>query len=67
MSYVQSAEQVRQFKVSRKNAYYELRSGWLSVTMGNLVTAFDVKFCEDRRFTITTLSMEFPQVAKSVL
>lgn len=58
---------VREFKDGRENVHDEDRSGRPSVITEDLVTAVDAKIHEDRRFTITTLSMKFPQVSRSVL
>lgn len=51
-------KQVREFK----NDLWK-RSGWPSVIADDLVTAADVKACQDIRFMIDTLFMEFPKVA----
>lgn len=49
---------MREFKNDRWK-----RSGQPSVITDDLVTAVDVKACQDIRFMIDTLFMEFPKVA----
>lgn len=58
---------VRMFKDGRENVHDEPRSGRPSVITDDLVCAVDQKLHEDRRLTITTLSMEFPLVSRSAL
>lgn len=54
---------VRMFEDGRGNVRDEPRSGRLAVITDDLVSAVDQKLHEVRRLTITTLSMEFPQVS----
>lgn len=58
---------VREFKNGRQNVHDEERSGRPSVITDDLVAAVETKVREDRRFTISTLSLQFPQVSRSVL
>lgn len=58
---------VRSFKDGRDNVHDEPRSGRPSVMTNDLVRAVDEKIHEDRRFTISTLSLKFPQISRSVL
>lgn len=51
---------VREFKNGRTNVHDEERSGRPSVITDDLVAAVESKIREDRRFTISTLSLEFP-------
>jgi len=58
---------VRAFKNGRKNIYDEERSGRHSVISDDLIQKMDSKVEENRRFTISSLSEEFPVVSRSVL
>lgn len=58
---------VRAFKDGRENVHDEQRSGRPSVITADLVTAVDEKVRENRRFTISALSLEFPNVSKTTL
>ncbi|GFY11564.1 histone-lysine N-methyltransferase SETMAR [Trichonephila clavipes] len=51
----------------RKNVHDEPRSGRPSVITDDLVNALDEKIREDRRFTISTLALEFPNVGRTTL
>ncbi|GFS60812.1 histone-lysine N-methyltransferase SETMAR [Trichonephila clavipes] len=51
----------------RENVHDEPRSGRLSVIPDDLVNAVDEKIREDRRFTISTLALEFPNVGRTTL
>ncbi|GBM48333.1 hypothetical protein AVEN_106532-1 [Araneus ventricosus] len=57
---------VTAFKDNRTNVHDEERSGRPSVIIKDLVQKVDGKFLENRRFTISSLSNEFPQVSRSV-
>ena len=57
----------RSFKEGRSNVHDEDRSGRPSVASENLVERIDVKIRENRRFTITELSEQFPEVSRTVL
>lgn len=58
---------VRQFKDGRDNVHDEDRSGRPSLIRDDLVASVEAKIRENRRFTITGLSNEFPDVSRSVL
>ena len=58
---------VRLFNEGHKNIYDDLWSGQLSVVNGDLVRSFEVKFRDNRWFTITSLSLHFPQISWSLL
>lgn len=58
---------VRAFKDGRTNVHDEERSGRASVITEDLVQKVDERVKEDRRFTISSLSDEFPRVSRSVL
>ena len=58
---------VRAFKDGRENVHDEPRSGRPSVITEDLVNAVDEKVREDRRFTISTLALEFPNVSRTTL
>nr|XP_060640821.1 protein FAM32A isoform X1 [Anolis sagrei ordinatus] len=58
---------VRQFKDGRDNVHDEDRSGRPSLITDDLVASVEARIRENRRFTITGLSNEFPDVSRSVL
>ncbi|GBL93875.1 hypothetical protein AVEN_153635-1 [Araneus ventricosus] len=58
---------VRAFKGYRRNAHDEEKSGQPFVITEDLVQKVDGKVRENRFFTISSLSNEFPQVSRSVL
>jgi hypothetical protein len=45
----------------------EAQSGRPSVVNDDLVHAVDSKVHEDRRFTISSLSLHFPQISRTIL
>ena len=55
---------VRAFKDGRENVHDDPRSDRPSVITEYLVIAVDEKVREGRRFTISTLALEFPNVSK---
>ena len=55
---------VREFKGGRENVNDEERSGRPSVITDDLVNVVETKIREDRRFTINTLSLEFPLIKR---
>jgi hypothetical protein len=57
----------RTFKDGRTNVHDEDRNGRLPVVSDNLVQSVDQKNCERRRFTISELSREFPQMSCTLL
>ena len=50
-----------------ENGHDEPRSGRPSVITEGLVNAVDENIREDRRFTISTLALEFPNVSRTTL
>lgn len=58
---------VRFFKSGRTNIHDEERSGRPSVVSNDLVKKVDEKVRENRRFTISELSEQFPQISRTVL
>jgi hypothetical protein len=57
----------RLFKAGRTNVHDEELSGLPSVVSDDLVQSVDQKICERRRFKISKLSCEFPQVSHTLL
>ena len=55
------------FKNASTNVHDDERSGWPSVLTDKLVEKNNKKIRENRRFTITELSHEFPQISCSLL
>ncbi|XP_023310469.1 histone-lysine N-methyltransferase SETMAR-like [Anoplophora glabripennis] len=58
---------VRQFNEGRSEVHDEERSGRPSLVTEELVHAIDDKIRENRRFTISALAMEFPQISRSLI
>jgi oligoribonuclease (3'-5' exoribonuclease) len=58
---------VRQFNEGRENVHDEALSGRPSVVNDDLVRAVDSKVHEDRRFTISSLSLHFSQISRTIL
>ena len=58
---------VRLFNERRENVHDELRSSRPSVVNEDLVRAVEEKIRENRHFTITSLSLHFPQISWSLL
>jgi len=58
---------VRLFNEGRENVHDDPRSGRPSVVNEDLVRAVEEKIRENRRFTITSLSLHFPQISRSLL
>ena len=58
---------VRLFNERRENVRDDPRSGQSSVVNEDLVRAVEGKIRENRRFTITPLSLNFPQISRSLL
>ncbi|GFW28691.1 histone-lysine N-methyltransferase SETMAR [Trichonephila clavipes] len=58
---------MRAFKDGRENVHDEPRFGRPSVITDDLVNAVDEKIREDRRFTNSTLALEFPNVGRTTL
>ena len=58
---------VRLFNEGRKNVHDDPRSGRPSVVNEDLVHVREQKIRENRRFTIMSLSLHFPQISQSLL
>ncbi|GFW75741.1 HTH_48 domain-containing protein [Trichonephila clavipes] len=58
---------IRKFKYRQTNVDDEERSGRNSVITDNLMQTVETKIRENRRFMIITLSLEFPDVSRSVV
>jgi TFIIF-interacting CTD phosphatase-like protein len=58
---------MRHFNEGRENAHDDLQSGQLSVVNKDLVHAVEKKIQENRRFTILSLPLHFPQISRSLL
>ncbi|GFV47960.1 HTH_48 domain-containing protein [Trichonephila clavipes] len=59
--------EVRHLLDGRENVHDEPLSGGPSVTTDDLVNAVEEKIREDRRFTISTLALEFSNVSRTTL
>ena len=57
---------VRLFNEGRENVHDDPRSGRPSVVNEDLVRAIEEKIRENGRFTITSLSLHFPQISRSL-
>jgi len=57
---------VRLFNEGCENVHDDPRSGRPSVVNEDLVRAVEEKIRENRRFTITSLSLHFPQISRSL-
>ena len=55
------------FNEGCENVHDDLWSGRLSVVIEDLVHAVEEKVRENRRFTITSLSLHFPLISQSLL
>lgn len=60
-------EWVRFFKNGRTNIHDEERSGRPSVVTDELAEQINGRICDNRRFTVSELSDEFPQISRTVL
>jgi transposase-like protein len=58
---------VRLFNEGRESVHDDPRSGRPSVVNEDLVPAVEEKIRENRRVTITSLSLHFPQISRSLL
>ncbi|GBN10658.1 hypothetical protein AVEN_206247-1 [Araneus ventricosus] len=58
---------VRDFKAGRDNVHDDFRSSRQSVITDDMVASVEEKILENRRFTVSTLSNDFPEVSRSVL
>ncbi|GFU35788.1 uncharacterized protein TNCV_1083521 [Trichonephila clavipes] len=67
MSDSKARKWVRKFNEGRTNVLDEERSSRSSVITDDLMQAVETKIRGNRRFTISTLSLEFPDVSQSVV
>ena len=58
---------VRMFNEGRKNVHDEARSGRPSLVKVGLLRKVKERVRDDRRFTISDLSLHFPQISKTLL
>jgi len=58
---------VRMFNEGRENVHDEPRSGRPSLVNDDLVRKFNERVRDDRRFTISDLSLHFPQISRTLL
>ena len=58
---------VRIFNEERENVHDEVRSGRPSLVNYDLVRKFNERLRDDRRFTISDLSLHIPQISKTLL
>ncbi|GFV30400.1 HTH_48 domain-containing protein [Trichonephila clavipes] len=66
MNGIKGRKWVRKFKDERTNVHDEERSGESSVITDDLMQAIETAIRENKRFTITTLSLEISDVSWSV-
>jgi len=57
---------VRMFNERRENVHDEARSGRPSLVNDDLVRKVNERVCDDRRFTISDLSLHFPQISRTL-
>jgi len=55
------------FNEERQNVHDEARSGGSSVVNDDLVRKVNEGVRDDRRFTISDLSLQFPQISRALL
>ena len=60
-------KQVRLFIEGRENVHDEARSGGSSLVNDDLVRKVNERVRDDRRFTISDLSLHFPQILRTLL
>jgi len=58
---------VRMFNEGRENVHGEARSGRPSLVNDDLVRKFNERVRDDRRFTISDLSLHFPHISRTLL
>jgi len=58
---------VRMFNEGREDVYDETRSVRPSLVIGDLVRKVNERVRDDRRFTISDLSLHFPQILRTLL
>jgi len=55
------------FNEGRENVHDEARSGHPSLVNNDLVRKFKERVRDDRRFTISDLSLHFPRISRTLL
>jgi hypothetical protein len=55
------------FNEGRENVHDEVRSGCPSLVNDDLVRKVNKRVRDDRRFTISDLSLQFPQIPRTLL
>jgi len=58
---------VRMFNEGRENVHDEARSGRPSLVNDDLVRKVKERVRDDRRFTVSDLSLHFPQISRTLL
>ena len=58
---------VRMFNEGRENVHDKARKGRPSLVNGDLVRKFNERVLDDRHFTISDLSLHFPQISRTLL
>jgi len=58
---------VQMFNEGRENVHDEARSGRPSLANDDLVRKVNERVRDDRRFTVSDLSLHFPQISRTVL
>ena len=58
---------VRMFSEGQENVHDEAQSGCPSLVNDNLVRKVNKRVCDDRRITISDLSLHFPQISRTLL
>jgi len=67
MSDVMVRNWVRMFNEGRENVHDEARSGRPSLVNDDLVRKVNERLRDDRRFTISDLSLHFPHISRTLL
>jgi len=57
---------VRMFNEGRENVYDEVQIGCPSLVNDDLVHKVNKRVCDDRCFTISDLSLHFPQISRTL-
>jgi len=55
------------FSEGQENVHDEARSGRPSLVNDDWVRRVNERLCDDRRFTISDLSLHFPQISRTLL
>jgi len=58
---------VRMFSEGQENMHDEAQSGRPSLVNDDLLRKVNERVCENRRFTISDLSLHFPQISRTVV